>query len=97
MEGQQTVNPFYTFASDYAVPLAIVLLLATADLRSLRPLGRLAFLAWVLAAVGTLLGTVAAILRLRSAMGPESWKLSGMYAASYIGGEGNKQAVVEGE
>jgi uncharacterized membrane protein len=42
---EQTVNPFYTFASDYAVPLAIVLLLATADLRSLRLLGRPAFLA----------------------------------------------------
>jgi hypothetical protein len=33
---QQAINPFYLFAADYAVPLAIVLLLSTADLRSLR-------------------------------------------------------------
>ena len=37
---QQTINPIYVFAADYAVPLAIVLLLMTADLRSLRRLGR---------------------------------------------------------
>ena len=43
VEGQQTINPFYTFASDYAVPLAIVLLLSTAGLRSLRLLGRPVF------------------------------------------------------
>jgi uncharacterized membrane protein len=95
VEGQQTINPFYTFASDYAVPLAIVLLLSTADLRSLRLLGRPAFLAWVLAAVGTLLGTVAGILLLSGAIGPESWKLGGMYAASYIGGGVNYTAVGE--
>ena len=64
VEGQQTVSPFYTFASDYAVPLAIVLLLATADLRSLRLLGRPASLAWILAAVGTILGTATAIVLL---------------------------------
>jgi uncharacterized membrane protein len=42
-----------------------------------------------------LLGTVAAILLLSSAMGPESWKLGGMYTASYIGGEVNYTAVGE--
>ena len=92
---QQTVNPFYVFASDYAVPLAIVLLLATADLRSLRLLGRSAILAWVLAAVGSILGTAAAVLLLSGAIGPESWKLGGMYAASYIGGGVNYTAVGE--
>src|SRR5918998_653042 len=92
---QQTVNLFYVFASDYAVPLAIVLLLATADLRSLRLLGRSAILAWVLAAVGSILGTAAAVLLLSGAIGPESWKLGGMYAASYIGGGVNYTAVGE--
>jgi uncharacterized membrane protein len=84
VDDQQTVNPFYVFASDYAEPLAIVLLLATADLRSLRLLGRSAILAWVLA-----------VLLLSGAIGPESWKLGGMYAASYIGGGVNYTAVGE--
>src|SRR4028119_2196650 len=60
---QQTVNPFYVFASDYAVPLAIVLLLATADLRSLRLLGRSAILAWGLAGAGAVPGTGAGAAR----------------------------------
>jgi uncharacterized membrane protein len=90
---QQTVNSFYLFASDYAVPLAIVLLLATADLRSLRLLGRSAILAWILAAVGTILGTVVAVLLLSGAIW--SWKLGGMYAASYVGGGVNYTAVGE--
>jgi uncharacterized membrane protein len=77
------------------VPLAIVLLLATADLRSLRLLGRPAFLAWILAAVGTILGTATAIVLLSGAIGPESWKLGGMYAASYIGAGVNYTAVGE--
>ncbi len=92
---QTTVNPFYLFATDYAVPLAIVLLLSTADLRSLRLLGRSAIVAWVLAATGTLLGTAVAVLLLSGAVGPESWKLGGMYAASYIGGGVNYTAVGE--
>ena len=92
---QTSVNPFYLFATDYAVPLAIVLLLSTADLRSLRLLGRSAIVAWVLAATGTLLGTAVAVLLLSGAVGPESWKLGGMYAASYIGGGVNYTAVGE--
>ena len=92
---QTSINPFYAFAADYAVPLAIVLLLATADLRSLRRLGRSAIVAWTLAATGTLLGTAVAVVLLSGAIGPESWKLGGMYAASYIGGGVNYTAVGE--
>lgn len=91
----QSVNPFYTFAADYCVPLAIVLLLATADLRGLRRLGKPALLAWVLAAVGTVLGTAVAVALLSGAVGPESWKLGGMYAASYVGGGVNYTTVGE--
>ena len=53
---QQTINPIYVFVADYAVPLAIVLLLMTADLRSLRRLGRPVITAFGLGAVGTLIG-----------------------------------------
>jgi uncharacterized membrane protein len=51
--------------------------------------------AWVLAAVGTILGTAVAVVLLSGAIGPESWKLGGMYAASYIGGGVNYTAVGE--
>ena len=92
---QQTINPIYVFASDYAVPLAIVLLLMTADLRSLRRLGRPAITAFVLGAVGTMVGAFVGGLLLAGAIGPESWKISGQFAGSYIGGGVNYAAVGE--
>ena len=92
---QQTINPIYVFAADYAVPLAIVLLLMTADLRSLRRLGRPAIMAFGLGAVGTLIGAFVGGLLLAGAIGPESWKISGQFAGSYIGGGVNYAAVGE--
>jgi uncharacterized membrane protein len=94
-EGQEAVNPIYAFAADYAVPLAIVLLLMTADLRSLRRLGRPAIVAFVLGAIGTAVGAFVGGLLLAGAIGPESWKLSGQFAGSYIGGGVNYAAVGE--
>ncbi len=92
---QQTISPIYVFAADYAVPLAIVLLLMTADLRSLRRLGRPAITAFFLGAVGTLIGAFVGGLLLAGAIGPESWKISGQFAGSYIGGGVNYAAVGE--
>jgi len=92
---QQEINPIYVFAADFAVPLAIVLLLMTADLRSLRRLGRPAITAFVLGAVGTLVGAFVGGLLLAGAIGPETWKISGQFAGSYIGGGVNYAAVGE--
>jgi len=92
---QQTINPIYAFAADYAVPLAIVLLLMTADLRSLRRLGRPAITAFVLGAIGTLAGAFVGGLLLSGAIGPEFWKIAGQFAGSYIGGGVNYAAVGE--
>lgn len=91
--GQQEINPIYVFASDYAVPLAIVLLLMTADLRSLRNLGKPAILAFVLGAVGTAVGAFVGGILLSGAIGEETWKLAGQFAGSYIGGGVNYAAV----
>ena len=92
---QQAINPIYAFAADYAVPLAIVLLLMTADLRSLRRLGRPAITAFALGAIGTLIGAFLGGLLLAGAIGPEAWKISGQFAGSYIGGGVNYAAVGE--
>ncbi|MGH3086416.1 MAG: DUF819 domain-containing protein [Rubrobacteraceae bacterium] len=90
---QQDINPIYVFASDYAVPLAIVLLLMTADLRNLRRLGRPALLAFVLGAIGTAVGAFVAGLLLAGPIGEETWKLAGQFTGSYIGGGVNYAAV----
>ncbi|MDN4593725.1 DUF819 family protein [Polycladomyces subterraneus] len=91
--GSSQVNPFYTFAYDYGVPLAIVFILLSTDLRALRGVGKPALIAFVLASIGTLAGTVVGAWLLADAIGPEMWKLGGQFAASYIGGGVNYAAV----
>ena len=95
IEGQEGINPVYTFASDYAVPLAIVLLLATADLRSIRRAGRPAIIAFFIGVAGTAIGAVVATLIMAGQIGPEAWKLGGQFAGSYAGGGLNYVAVGE--
>lgn len=86
--------PAYDFVGDYLVPLAIPLLLFRANIvRIVRSTGRL-FLAFHLSSVGTLAGTVLAVLALRGWIGPPDLEhAAGMMAASYIGGSVNFMAV----
>lgn len=87
------LNPIYQFAGDYGVPLAIVLLLLSTDFRNLRQLGRPAVIAFSLAAIGTVCGAVLGGLWMADRIGEEGWKITGQFAASYIGGGINYAAV----
>lgn len=87
------LNPIYAFAGDYGVPIAIVLLLLTTDLKSLRTLGKPAAIAFILGAIGTSVGAVVAVWLTADGIGPEAWKIAGQFAASYIGGGINYAAV----
>ncbi|MGA8941375.1 MAG: DUF819 family protein [Thermoactinomyces sp.] len=89
----EQLNPVYQFAEDYGVPLAIVLLLVSADFRNLRQLGRPAIIAFLLAATGTICGAVLGGFLTADAMGEEAWKITGQFAASYLGGGVNYAAV----
>ena len=87
------LNPIYQFAGDYGVPLAIVLFLLSTDFRNLRQLGKPAVIAFSLAAIGTVCGTVLGGLLMADKLGEEGWKITGQFAASYIGGGINYAAV----
>lgn len=89
----EQLNPVYQFAGDYGVPLAIVLLLLSADFRSLRQLGKPAMIAFLLAMTGTVCGAVLGGILTADGMGEEAWKITGQFAASYIGGGVNYAAV----
>ena len=87
-----TESPAYTFCDDYLVPLAIPLLLFRASLvRILRTTGK-TFVAVNVAAVGTMLGALAAAPLLRGRMS-DVHDAAGIMTASYIGGMVNMQAV----
>ncbi len=89
-----SASPVYDHVWTYVVPLAVPLLLYTADIRKIwRESGR-AFGAFHLSALGTVLGTIIATAWL----GPRIPELSGvaaMFSGSYIGGSVNYVAMSE--
>jgi len=86
----------YDVINSFLVPMAVPLLLFSANLRRvLRDTGSL-LRAFVIGSVGTILGTVVAmaLVPLRS-LGSDSWKVASMLCARHIGGAVNFVAVAE--
>ncbi|MBU2501095.1 DUF819 family protein [bacterium] len=85
--------PAYDTVWGRLVPLAIPLLLLRADLRRILREAGPTLIAFVLGAVGTLIGTVVAFRIVP--LGEEGWKLASVFAATYIGGSMNYAAAAE--
>ena len=75
------------------VNAAIVLVLLNVDLRSLLAAGKPMLGAFGIGAAGTMLGTAIATFLLADAIGPETWKLTGQFTGTYIGGGANFYAL----
>ncbi len=86
-------SPVYEAVNAYAVPYAIVLVILASDLRDLRRAGGPMLAAFALAAGGSVLGGVLAGLAFAPRLGPETWKLSGQFAGSFVGGGMNFVAI----
>ena len=85
--------PAYAIVWSWLVPLAIPLLLFKADLRRIIPETKGMFVAFMLGALGTVIGAVLGVLILP--LGDEAGKLAGIFSATYIGGSMNMAAVAE--
>jgi len=85
--------PAYDAVWTYLVPLAIPLLLIEADLRKILREAGPTLIAFGIGAVGTVLGTVIAFNLVP--LGPEGFKLAGIFCATYIGGSINYVAASE--
>ncbi len=85
--------PAYDVVWTYLVPLAIPLLLFRADLRRILREAGPTLLAFAFGAVGSVIGSVVAFRMLP--LGPEGWKLAGIFCATYVGGSMNYVAVAE--
>jgi uncharacterized membrane protein len=83
--------PAYDLVWSYVVPLAIPLLLVHADLRRILREAGPTLIAFGVGAVGTVLGTIVAFRLIP--LGPEGWKLAGIFCATYVGGSINYVAV----
>lgn len=88
--------PAYRVVLDYLLPLAVPLLLFTADLRRvLRSTGAL-LLAFLLGSVATTIGTVVAFLLVpMRSLGNDNWKIAAALMGRHIGGAVNYVAVSE--
>ncbi len=85
--------PFYQFTFDYLVPIAIPLLLFNTNLRRLwRETGRLLGV-FLLGMLGVALGVAAGVWLVP--LGPEGYKLAGVFGATYTGGAVNFLAVAD--
>lgn len=83
----------YDFFRGPGVLAGITLFLLTVDLGSIRAAGGPMLKAFLLGAFGAALGGAVMGLVLADAIGPDTWKLSGQFAATYIGGGVNFAAV----
>lgn len=85
--------PVYDMVWSYLVPLAIPLLLFRADLRRIITSAGPTMIAYLLGAVGTVIGTVLAFYLIP--LGENGWKLASIFSATYIGGSMNYVAAAE--
>jgi len=82
-----TDAPAYNMVWSYLVPLAIPLLLFKANLRKIIKEAGPTLIAFFFGAIGTILGTFIAFEIFT--LGPEGWKLAGIFCSTYVGGSMN--------
>ncbi len=82
-----TQAPAYDLVWNYLVPLAIPLLLFKANLRKIIKEAGPTLIAFLFGAVGTIIGTLISFKIFN--LGPEGWKLAGIFCSTYIGGSMN--------
>ncbi|DBB01832.1 TPA: hypothetical protein ACH3X1_000442 [Trebouxia sp. C0004] len=86
-------SPAYDVIWTYIMPLGAALYLLESDLRQLLSAASSTFGAFVIGAVGSVLGTIVAWLVLGTRLGPDGYKVASALCASYIGGSVNFAAV----
>jgi uncharacterized membrane protein len=88
-------SPVYDFFTGYGVLAGTVLILLSVDLASIRAAGSTMALAFGIGALGSTVGAMVMGLVLHPTLGEETYKLSGQFAATYIGGGVNFAAVAQ--
>lgn len=87
-------SPAFDVVSNYLVPVAVVLILFKADIRSIFGTTKKELIAFHIAAVGTVIGTIIGVLLFVGAM-PAIREIAPAMCATYIGGSVNFVAMTE--
>ena len=87
-------SPAFDVVSNYLVPVAVVLILFKADIRSIFGTTKKELIAFHIAAVGTFIGTIVGVLLLAGIM-PAIREIAPAMCATYIGGSINFVAMTQ--
>ena len=88
-----SAHPLYDSLADYALPMALLLLTVSTDLRAIASVGASALLVLVIGALGVGVGSILAYLIVQAWLPNDAWQAFAMLCASWIGGSANLVAV----
>ncbi|MDP2471020.1 MAG: DUF819 family protein [Candidatus Palauibacterales bacterium] len=88
-------SPVYDWMTRYLLPVALLLLMITVDLKSILKLGRTALIMVTAGSVGIMLGAQIAYIAFARWLPPEGWKGLAALTGSWIGGTANMVAIAE--
>ncbi len=88
-------SPTYDWMTRYLLPVALLLLMITVDLKSILKLGRTALVMVTAGAIGIMVGAQLAFLVFSRWLPPEGWKGLAALTGSWIGGTANMVAIAE--
>ena len=85
----------YAWMRSYLLPVALLLLMISIDLRAILKLGRMALIMMLAGTAGIVLGGPVALLAFGAWLPPDAWKGFAALAGSWIGGTANMVAMAE--
>jgi uncharacterized membrane protein len=88
-------SPVYEWMTRYLLPVALLLLMITVDLKSILKLGRTALIMVTAGSIGIVIGAQIAFLAFARWLPPEGWKGLAALTGSWIGGTANMVAIAE--
>jgi uncharacterized membrane protein len=88
-------SPVYEWMTRYLLPVALLLLMITVDLKSILKLGRTALIMVTAGSIGIMIGAQVAFLAFSRWLPPEGWKGLAALTGSWIGGTANMVAIAE--
>ncbi len=88
-------SPVYEWMTRYLLPVALLLLMITVDMKSILKLGRTALIMVTAGSIGIVIGAQIAFLAFARWLPPEGWKGLAALTGSWIGGTANMVAIAE--
>lgn len=88
-------SPVYEWMTRFLLPVALLLLMITVDMKSILRLGRTALVMVTAGSIGIMLGAQVAYLTFARWLPPDGWKGLAALSGSWIGGTANMVAIAE--